>query len=529
MSERWSKVDYRVLGDGTSDLGESECSTDIEERDSKRVRQEIIDLTALDDEEEKSEGSAVVTPFRLMRSSIYDGGINSPHFITLEEILSSKSLKSCVLFSYQFGMDFLLEQFHTSVEKITIIGQRGTITPITSGRALEFVKKLDIVEIFMPPYTCHHSKMIVSFFKDDSCKIYMPSNNFTYEETNLPQQVCWCSPVLQRSNGMYSRNSSKFQDNLIDYLASYENNLINRRLIPVIKKLNFEPLKNVQFIYSTPSKKFASGFQLLADSLPRKTGTDEGDALKHYLCQSSTIGSAISKKTHGNLFTHVFIPYLEEIMTKSSKPLQTDTVLQEFNKRRIKPYILYPTVQEIQNSPAGWLSSGWFHFNRLKDVVHYDNLLKKLDAFYKQNPNDLSRERKATPCHSKFYFKSTTTNGEEKQNSQFDNLDWCIYTSSNLSLSAWGNLNGLPRNYEVGVLFVSDQNSLQCQSFNDVIYNRYRLKSRELKQPSVAPSTVIMVPFGLPPTKYDIEKGDEAFCMSKNYDLVDINGRAYET
>lgn len=516
VAERWGKVEYREVGAADLDDRDSENSTDTEIRATKRVHPDVIDLTKSDDEEETAGAVTAEMPFKLMRSDLYDVGVESSHLITLKEILGSSSLKSCVLFSFQFEMDFLLENFHAGVEEITIVGQKGTMTPLTSAASLKIADKLHIIEIYMPPYTCHHSKMVISFFQNGSCKIYLPSSNFTYAETNYPQQVCWSSPVLMPCPKVpYARNTSRFQDGLIDYLRSYGQGRLDRYLIPLIKTFDFAPLKTVQFIYSTPSKNVVSGLKLLADKLQPMNLKQEERLVKHYLCQTSSVGSAISKKTHGNLFTHVFIPLLEGLISKDSKPLETEACLRKYQENRVRPYLIYPTVEEIRSSPSGWLSSGWFHFNHLKNEAHYKILLDKFGALYKQNPKYLSQERKATPSHSKFYFKSTTTESMQDGVTRFDKLDWCVYTSSNLSFNAWGNLSGRPRNYEVGVLFTSAENDLRCESFNDVIYNRYKLSNSRPKEPLNATSMVVMVPFTLPPLKY---QGDEAFCISKNYD-----------
>lgn len=549
VAKKWGKIDYRTSKVLSTD-DDSTSTTDIDSDDSvrevKKVKHEIIDLTTcesddadgedvVDDSKHHHARSARVShsPFKLMKSEVYDQNIESAHFITLKQIFGNKTLRKCFLFSFQYQLDFLLEQFHQNVRAITIVAQSGTINTCTTETAMSFVDRLSIIEFTMPPYTCHHSKMIINFYEDDSCKIFLPSNNFTYAETNYPQQVCWTSPQLKCSDSTLATTSSPFQTDLIDYMQSYGIGKIEKFMIPALEKLDFSPLEGVNFIYSTPSKGYTSGFQLLAHklltTLPKKSSTAPENKTNHYLCQTSTIGASISKKTPANLFTHVFIPILEKIMPCNSKLMGTDILLKEFKSHNIIPYLIYPTVEEIRTSPTGFLCSGWFHFNYLRDRPHYDMLLNQFSIFYKQDPRLLSQERRATPSHSKFYMKSSTNGENSSGSSAFDNLDWCVYTSSNLSYSAWGKAVARPRNYEVGILLTSAKNRLRCRSFLDVIYYKDNMgKLEEHDSMEDDHNMTIMVPFTLPVAKYKIDLGDEAFCMAKDYQLIDVNGMPYD-
>lgn len=539
VAERWSRVDYRTLGADCSD-DVSTSSTDIESDDNFKVRKiakrEVIDLTTSDDEIEGVNLATNDSPvrfkssFKLIKSEVYDSNVESPHFIEFREIFGEKSLKRSVLFSFQYELDFLLEQFHSDVEKIILVAQTGTIRPCTSPKAMLLVDRLSVIDFYMPKFTCHHSKMIINTYDDESCRIFLPSNNFTYAEANYPQQVCWCSPVLFPSRRQYTKGNSAFQDDLIEYLQLYKMKQITEEVVAKVKLLNFEPLEDVTFLYSSPSKLVASGFEKLAEDIlndPSPVKDVASEDRHHYLCQSSTIGASMSKKTHANLFSHLFIPVLHKLSPLKSKLMSTETLLKEYRKQRITPYIIYPTVEEIRTSPIGWLCSGWFHFNYSKDLPHYDMLSKELSIFYKQDPSRTSQNRKATPCHSKFYMKSTTDGRSMPENSPFDRLDWCVYTSSNLSLTAWGSGTARPRNYEVGILLKSENRNLICKSFADVIYNNSRVQNPSADETFQNGSQVVLVPFTLPVVKYNVREGEEAFCMAKDYNSTDKNGLPY--
>lgn len=514
VAEKWGKVDYRTLG--TEDSGSSTSSTDIEEhsRPTKRAKQEVIDLTSDDDED-----ADFFSPFKLIKSEVYDSNEESAHFITFREIFGDKRLKKSILFSYQYELDFLLEQFCPGVAEIVVVAQTGTIRPCTTQKAISFLDRMSVVEFYMPQFTCHHSKMIINFYEDDSCRLFLPSNNFTYAEANFPQQVCWCGPVLARSQGVYARGASEFQDDLLEYLKIYNQSSGLGKVIREIQALDFGPLKDVSFVFSAPTKDFTTGFQALVKQLSGITKREESKKTTyHYLCQTSTLGAAVSKKLHANLFTHVFIPILHAMSSLKAKLLDTKDLMGKYREHNITPYIVYPTVEEIRTSPVGWLCSGWFHFNYNKDMAHYKMLSEELSAFYRQDPKLVSANRRATPSHSKFYMRSSAVAGASKP---FSNLDWCLYTSANLSITAWGSGTARPRNYEVGVLYKAGSRPLVCRSFTNVIYKKGR------DEPFKDNAQVVLVPFTLPVVRYDAGKGDDAFCMAKDYNLVDIHGTPY--
>ncbi|QLL34985.1 hypothetical protein HG536_0H03610 [Torulaspora globosa] len=522
VAERWSKVEYRqtqIKSDTAECNDDSAVSTDVEgysdERVLKKVKREVIDLTASDEEIE----TPISSDFKLVRSEVLDSNVASSHFISFDQIFGDKTLKKSILFSYQYELDFLLARFHGKVEEIILVAQTGTIRPSSAPAAIALTDRLSIIEFNMPQFTCHHSKMVINFYDDGSCRIFMPSNNFTYAEANYPQQVCWCSPRLERARDAYVRGFSAFQDSLLDYLGTYKLRKISERVVSSIKTVDFSPLQDVTFVFSSPSNEIASGLQSLAKIISGGARDEAGGRAYHYLCQSSTIGAAVSKKTHANLFTHVFIPILHGIISPKSKLLSTEALLNEFKVRHIVPHLVYPTVEEIRTSPLGWLCSGWFHFNYNRDMAHYNMLSKQFSVFRKQDSRRVSQNRRTTPSHSKFYMKFTTELEAELGTSM--GLDWCLYTSSNLSRTAWGTGTARPRNYEVGVLLKAGARELICRSFTDVTYrdsSNFKLKPN---------SQLVLVPFTLPVIPYDAKQADEAFCMSKDYDLNDIDGMPY--
>lgn len=224
VAQRWKSVRYSAEMENMAPVNSNNDSDDcIIVSESK-----IIDLT--NQEQDLSErigtnDTAKGAVFKLMKSDFYEredfmGEVED--MITLKDIFGTETLKRSILFSFQYELDFLLRQFHQNVENITIVGQKGTIMPI-EARAMDatlavILKKVKLIEITMPPFASHHTKLIINFYDNGECKIFLPSNNFTSMETNLPQQVCWCSPLLKiGKEGL----PVPFKRSLIEYLNSY--------------------------------------------------------------------------------------------------------------------------------------------------------------------------------------------------------------------------------------------------------------------------------------------------------------------
>lgn len=470
----------------------------------------VVDLTqdetsSTDISEDSDTESLEHGYFKMIRSDLYDRDTKgSPHFVTISDILGDDKIVKSILFSYQFQLDFILEQFHRNVQKIVMVAQEGTITPLSRLQYAFQLDKCQMTTFPMPHYTAHHSKMIINFYQDETCRIFIPSNNFTYNETNLPQQVCWSSERLPRYRHRHKSGETSFETNLIRYLKSYHIDTIDKLIIKDLQTVNFQSLSSVEFVFSTPRKNVVSGLPLLNSILKshcalQYTDNDEnvGKPL-HFLCQTSSMGTSLSQTNVVNLFTNVMIPSWLELgaemhEVEKSKKYPTKAQIKDlFKRKNVKPYILFPTLQEIKLYPA---ARGWFHFHYHRRQDHYQALRDELKCFYKQDPTKVATSRGLTPCHSKFYIASMDPN--------FSDFQWCCYTSANLSVSAWGTSHRAPRNYEVGVVMFNGE----CESFHNVA-------AREVRYDTV------LVPFTLPPVPYETAEGtpgggpsarDEAF------------------
>ena len=192
---------------------------------------------------------------------------------------------------------------------------------------------------------------------------------------------------------------------------------------------------------------------------------------------------------------------------KKVKILPPDLLMNEYSQRKIKPYIIFPTEQEVATSPLKRSSSGWFHFQYLQKKSYYEMLRNKFKIFYKEDPATITRRRGTTPAHSKFYMHSTTKNTEPCDASQvFRELEWCLYTSANLSQTAWGTTSKKPRNYEAGVLYHSSK-----------LAETQKVTCRSFTRAGVGSKSHVAVPFTLPVIPYDLAE-DECFCLARHED-----------
>lgn len=554
VRERWCQVEYNTKREEQADevvpkrakIGGTPEVIDLtsDQEDTTSWEASETDIPVLGEAPTNGESSSGATrehdrvnyPFKLVRSEFYDEGHVSEHFITLQEIFSESKLTRAWLFSFQYELDFILPMFNESTQ-ITIIAQKGTILPPThiSSKTSKILSKMKTIELQMPPFACHHSKMIVNEYRDGSCCIYIPSNNFTHAETNLPQQIVWRSPRLRRCSEAVKE--SEFRKSLVKYLNAYPVSL--KPLIEFLGTLDFTSLDQlgVEFIFSCPKpfESILSGIPLLHKALFSRQHAADGNTGRErhrYLSQVSTIGAPLKTglESPGNLFSHLMIPLLSGLLVgprDRKRAYEIPNLHKVFEDYNIEPYIVYPTPEEIRQSPMGYLTGGWFHFHWLRNQATKTvyNTLKKWGVLHKQQPQDCPR-RGRTPSHTKFYMKSTTLLDNQ---APFSEVDWFLFTTANLSLNAWGTTTRKPQNYEVGVLFKSqDRRRITVKSVSDLVYSKFRSTGQILGSSKVHSNAniCVMVPFDINPVPY--QPGDDAFCVSRSYEAPDIHGKLHQ-
>lgn len=522
VAKRWRDVEYSSLSGGSVN-DDNKVKRPKSENLSRESSDNSTDVSSFnevivldsEDEDDDENGKDIVFKdqitidrilfdshhcFKLIKSDSYDN-IYYPartdfHFITMKDIFREKNLKRSILFSYQFNMDFLLDCFDPNIEAITIVTQEECLLPLDPTnpayyRLKKIEDKIKKIIIKMAPYTSHHTKMIINFYQDNTVRFFLPSNNFTKAEVDYPQQVCWCSPKLPFNEKFINKTPSLFKNGIISYLKSYERKDINDLILKYVDQIDCSTLDDVTFIFSSPGKNTQSGLGLLKQHIENIEDHIHTPSSKHrYLVQASSLGSKIGKDKH--IFMDYIIPALvpkDCIYTRANDPDKYNKTYPWNNliKEKIHANILYPTIDEVMESPNMYLSGGWFHFNYQANPGVYERL-REANVFVKQCVSDISKERRTTPSHSKFYLKwSNSKDNDEKKIP--DEIDWCLYTSANLSSVAWGRVTSNPRNFEIGVLLKQDnthQKPLKCMSFVDLVYNR---KDADVKNTVIVPFT----------------------------------------
>ncbi|CAI7154485.1 BTE_collapsed_G0004100.mRNA.1.CDS.1 [Saccharomyces cerevisiae] len=91
-------------------------------------------------------------------------------------------------------------------------------------------------------------------------------------------------------------------------------------------------------------------------------------------------------------------------------------------------------------------------------------------VFQSRDCSVFSRRRVAAPALFVFYVQcDRLSRGLCDASQVFKELEWCLYTSANLSQTAWGTVSRKPRNYEAGVLYhsrrLANTRKVTCRTF----------------------------------------------------------------
>lgn len=496
IRNHWRNKEYKNSNNDVIDL----TADDSHDTKNDKNDSDVVDLTV---EDAKSDDTFPWPKddwcFRLFKSPIYnDNLIESDFFISMTDIFNDKSIEEIYLFSFQFDMNYIYNLinpiFYKNIKRIWLLAQPNTIIPLNNPieKYLPLIKKTIIRTVNMKnKFSCNHSKLIIIKYNNNNIRFFLPSNNLTEFEEYLPQNVCWISPLIPKVNSTEKKEKPKaiFYSDLIKYFSSYPIKLL--RDMHFLSKYDFSILDdmNIKLIFSTPNIDTISGLDLLEDTFKEKNliaQPDDNNSISNYFCQVSSIGAPMHKNQLNDSFTDVLVP----IFNNNSSNDNTNISL------------LFPTYNEINRIIPDENAGNWFHFNKK---------CEKSISLVKQDDTKVSRNRKSTPSHSKFYMKWTS---DQNNNTKYSisNLDWCLYTSANLSMSAWGKAHSKvkAKNYELGILITPNNNSndkIKYASFVDLIYNRsINTNINDYL------SNTILTPYSLPGIKYD--KNDTPFINS---------------
>lgn len=443
---------------------------------------------------------------------------------TFKDLIGSPDLKACYLFSFQFELDFILPQFSSNSTEINILHQNGRVIPSNLVRSFS---NLNFYEIYVPPFSAYHPKLIINQFKNNTFQIHIMSPNLTeYEFCKTNNQMVWSSPLLSKN----SNSKTQFKTNLLIFLQNHDISKL-KSLVRSLTSIDFSEIKN-EFHHASTGLHSGSGYLGLYDLLAKNNLITKSDdkTTKHILYQSSSIASALAfnKKTQdcSNVFTHILAPLVSGVFTNQSNnslnlksiPLSIglNSVDSFLSSKTSKLYIIFPTTEEIRTSKPGYVSGTWSVFNTSKESgkFMFKNLLSKF--FYKS----FTKQRSSNPSHTKFFLMSSDN---------FKTLDWCLFTTANLSKQAWGHLRLEEKksntekvsisNYECSVLIHPKQYGENAVLKPLEIGSGYsHLESNEVP---------VFLPFKLPPEKYS--NTDTPWDATVSHSKLDSNGQPYST
>lgn len=409
-----------------------------------------------------------------------------PLSVTFQELLDSSlgELESSVQFNFMIDIGWLLAQYafaKCSQQPLLILyGQdMPGLSDINKKRP-----NVNSIKVNIPtPIGCHHTKMMLLFYKDKSMRVVISTANLYEDDWDNRVQGMWISdkfPALDEgfSHTTHGESETKFREDLTRYLIFYN----IPKLQPIIAKLreiDFSSVK-VFFISSVPGSHRDSGNGIhyghpRAATLLRDNSAPIDESCPIIL-QASSIGSLGSSAP----------AYLTGEIAASFKRDSAPVGLRRIPNVKL----IYPSLSNVISSHDGMAGGGCLPYNGgTHDKQRWLN-----EHLYQWKAKSRNRNR-AMP-HIKSYCRYSDRG-----------LYWFILTSANMSRSAWGtlskvgskNLNPTLRinSYEVGVAF-----------FPRVILGKERFPMNEQQMKDDSP--IFKLPFDIPPIPFG--KDDVPYC-----------------
>ncbi|XP_057651302.1 probable tyrosyl-DNA phosphodiesterase [Diorhabda carinulata] len=389
---------------------------------------------------------------------------DQPNSITFTDLLcpSLGALKCSLQINFMIDIDWLLKQYkerNLSSKPLTILygddwpDMEKFIKMFCPNVTSKLVKMKD-------PFGCHHSKIGIYVYEDNSLRVVVSTANLYYEDWNHYNQGLWVSPTLPRLSDSSSEKDgespTQFKTNLLNYLRSYKESILEP-FIQYVQKADFSAVR-VFLIYSAPGKYYpnSNGSHLHAVSdllcrhvdLPAKTTPQsEGPLAWGVVAQSSSLGAM--GKNPADWLRGSILRCLASYKG-SKKPMNSNASIS----------IVYPSVDNVMNGYFGHESGGCLPYS--KTTNEKQKWLQ--DYMYQWKAESYGRTR-AMP-HIKTYCRISPC---------LSKLAYFLLTSANLSKSAWGGPFGKDmgvyvRSYEVGVLFLPiffDEEYLEISNTNN--------------------------------------------------------------
>ncbi|XP_050498259.1 probable tyrosyl-DNA phosphodiesterase [Diabrotica virgifera virgifera] len=368
--------------------------------------------------------------------------------ITFTDLLcpSLGILKNSLQINFMIDIDWLLKQYK----------ERGLSSkPLTILYGDDWPDMEKFIKMFCPnvtsklvkmkdPYGCHHSKIGIYVYEDNSIRIVVSTANLYYEDWNHYNQGLWVSPACKRLPDSCSEKDgdspTKFKTHLLSYLRTYNESIL-KPFIEYVQKADFSAIR-VFFIYSAPGKYYpnsnGSHLHAVADLLSRNcvlpaktTPQSEGPLSWGILAQASSIGSM--GKNPADWLRGSLLRCLAS-HKGSPKPMNSSASIS----------IVYPSVDNVMTGYFSHESGGCLPYSKAT------NEKQKWLQEYMYQWKAASHGRTRAMPHIKTYCRVSPC---------LSKIAYFLLTSANLSKSAWGSGFGKDmgvyiRSYEAGVLFL---------------------------------------------------------------------------
>ncbi|KAJ3650648.1 hypothetical protein Zmor_016734 [Zophobas morio] len=368
--------------------------------------------------------------------------------VTFTDLLcpSLGQLKCSLQINFMIDIGWLMEQYKArNLEKKPLTILYGSD---------EFPQMEQYMDKFLPqvtyhfvkmkdPFGCHHSKIGVYVYEDNSLRVVVSSANLYYEDWNHYNQGLWVSPLcrpLADPSEKSGESPTGFKSAFLSYLKHY-NLPILKTWIDCVKNADFSDIK-VFLVTSVPGKHYPETAgshvhhvgHLLSKhcSLPAKTGPDsEGPLSWGIMAQASSIGSlgkAPADWLRSTLLRSLAGHKQTQLVSNSNATLS----------------VIFPSVDNVMNGYFGPESGGCLPYSKQTNEKQ-----KWLQTYLHQWKADKLNRSRAMP-HIKTYCRVSPC---------LSKLAWFLVTSANISKSAWGgNLQKdratYIRSYEAGVMFL---------------------------------------------------------------------------
>ncbi|XP_066145363.1 probable tyrosyl-DNA phosphodiesterase [Euwallacea fornicatus] len=355
-------------------------------------------------------------------------------------------LKCSLQVNFIIDIDWLLKQYKTRnlhEKPLTIVygddwpDIQEFMNKFCPNVKYHFVKMKD-------PFGCHHTKLGVYVYEDDSIRVVVSTANLYFEDWNHYNQGVWVSPRLPKlppnADSKLGDSPTGFKTHLINYFLTYQLTIFNE-WVDYIKRADFSSVK-VALVYSAPGKYYPKSNgnhlyrvgDLLSQhcTLPPKTDAQsEGPLSWGILAQASSIGSM--GKTAGEWLRGSL---LRSLASHKLGPLP--------NNSQATISVVYPSVSNVANGYWGLESGGCLPYSKATNEKQ-----RWFQTYLHQWIADGKHRTRAMP-HIKSYCRISPN---------LSKLAYFLLTSANLSKSAWGNVmqkNGASyvRSYEMGVMFL---------------------------------------------------------------------------